>query len=95
MDVTYFQESSGGLGFILREPEGHFLMSASKWLSNPLEEEAMAMIFGLQVLSEVSFPTLKAETDNLHLALLLQCHYFPLNCLGLLVDDILTLSRFF
>lgn len=73
-------------------------MSTSKWipiLSNPLEGEAMTIIFGLQVSGEVSFSSFDFETDNLHLDLLLHRHFSSLNSLRLLVDDILDLTRHF
>lgn len=97
-DATCFDDGSRGLGFSLWDSIGQVLMETSRWipyLNNPAKGEALAIIFALQCLDEVVFSKLEIESDNSQLILYLQRYSASQISLGLLVQDILSLSNNF
>lgn len=73
-------------------------MAGAKWLhsSFPLMEgKAKAIVWAMQTAKEVDCQRLEIESDNSQVVSYINKHLPPLNPLGLLVEDIISLSKFF
>lgn len=74
LNTDFAISGEGGLGFgvIVRDHEGKVLMVATGWEPGAfslLEGETQAIIWALQLVSEVSFHSMKVEMDNLMVTL--------------------------
>lgn len=64
-------------------------------LCNPLECKAMTIIWALQTRLAATFVQLEVESDNPQVVSCIHSFSLSLNALGLLVKDIVFLSKFF